>query len=87
LSRAELNARNLSNVLDSLHGYLHAGGPLSIETRHGEAAHENEIVFRVADWDAFVLALEPSAGHPAPASPLDETAEQAAPPAQFGPSI
>jgi len=70
LSSAELNARNLQNVIASLTDYLHGGGPLSIETRHGEAAHENEIVFRVADWNAFVAALEPPAGR----SPVQQPA-------------
>ncbi len=85
MSRAELNARNLGNVLASLHGYLQAGGPLSIETRHGEAVHENEIVFRVADWDAFVQALEPTAGLADMASPTAEAAPSAPPP--FGTSV
>ena len=61
LPRAESHIRNLQNVLSSLNRYLESGGPLAIETMHGEAVHQNEIVFRVADWDAFVRVLEPTA--------------------------
>jgi len=64
MSRAELNARNLRHILESLTTYLHTGGPLSIATLHGEALHENDIVFRVEDWDAFVGVLEPMGWQP-----------------------
>ena len=64
MSRAELDARNLRNVLDSMEVYLHGGGSLPIQTRHGDAAEDNEIIFRLADWDAFVAALEPTGWRP-----------------------
>ncbi|MGE3856129.1 MAG: hypothetical protein AB7G21_04105 [Dehalococcoidia bacterium] len=56
--RASLARRNHLNVCEALFRYVSDGGPTGIETRHGTAPEDNELVFTVRDWEAFVRALQ-----------------------------
>ncbi|MGE3856350.1 MAG: hypothetical protein AB7G21_05295 [Dehalococcoidia bacterium] len=62
MSRDELRTRQVEAVLGYLARYASAGHRLRFERRHGASGDDNEIVFSVADWPAFIGVMEP--GHP-----------------------
>lgn len=49
-------------VLRHLADYARAGHRLRFERRHGPREDDNEIVFSITDWPAFIGVMEP--GHP-----------------------
>lgn len=62
MPREELRNRQIDTVLGHIAAYARAGHRLTFERRHGQRPGDNEIVFRIADWAAFVEVMEP--GHP-----------------------
>ena len=62
MPRQEIRTRHIEDVLGQIAAYARAGHPIRFEARHGSDEHDNEIVFALADWPAFVAILEP--GHP-----------------------
>ncbi len=53
-----LRARNIRLIAQWLATYAEQGGPLTFETRCGEALQDNQLVFRVADWQRFVRIMD-----------------------------
>jgi len=62
MTHQELRTRQIAVVLSQIADYARAGHRVRFETRHGPLDDENEIVFSIADWPAFIGAMEP--GHP-----------------------
>jgi hypothetical protein len=56
--RALLVRQNHLNACEAIHRYIAAGGPAHVETKHGPRPEDNEIVFTIHDWDAFVRVLQ-----------------------------
>jgi len=57
MTRNDLRARNIMLTARWLAAYAAAGHPLTLETRCGEAADDNQIVFRIGDWPAFARIM------------------------------
>lgn len=62
MTREELHCQQVETVLGHLAAYARAGHRLTFERRLGPLPGDNEIVFHLADWAAFVDVMAP--GHP-----------------------
>ena len=58
-SRDELRARNVQLIARWLSAYVREGHALTLETHFGADPADNQIVFRVADWQAFEDIVDP----------------------------
>jgi len=62
MTHQERRIRQVEVVLGHLADYARAGHRLRFERRHGPREDDNEIVFSITDWPAFIGVMEP--GHP-----------------------
>jgi len=57
MRRAELRTHDIQAIARWLELYSSAGHPVDVETNHRLDATDNEIVFRIRDWDAFTAVM------------------------------
>jgi hypothetical protein len=62
MTHEQLRTRQVEAVLRHLADSARAGHRVRFERRHGPMEDDNEIVFSIADWRAFIGVMEP--GHP-----------------------
>lgn len=58
MPRRELRTSDIAQIVRWLEAYAAEGHPIDVETNHRLAATDNEIVFRVGDWDALTALME-----------------------------
>jgi hypothetical protein len=58
MRRAELRTTNATAIARWLEIYSAAGHPVEVEENHRLDVTDNEIVFRIRDWDAFTEVMD-----------------------------
>lgn len=58
MRRGELPTTDVRTIAWWIELYASAGHPIEVEGDHRLDPHDNQLIFRIGDWDAFAAIME-----------------------------